>query len=151
MKIGEASMYIRNVFLALALLVGVGAHADPIKLSFDSIFPATPYKDALGSCMQLLSCLDQLCHERERGEEMSIALVHDAFIGKLVQAQHKITHLTQSIDKGALVADDNLHYLSTVLGYITQLYQQRLEADQRTALATSMLESISAQLLSYTE
>ena len=155
MKIGNTSMRMLSVCITLALFMGsncpIDAQDDQMKLSFDTIFPATAYKDALGSCMQMLGYLDQLCYEHERAEEMSIALVHDAFFGKVVHAQHKITHLIADIKSGAVVADDNVHYLNTILSHINQLYQKRLDKDQRNTLAVSILEDMVSQVSRITE
>ncbi len=149
MKIGRTSIRMLGAFLALALLgldTHVGAQEDQMKLSFDSIFPATPYKEALGSCMQVLGYLDQLCHEHQRGEEMAFCLVHDAFLGKVVSAQHKIANLLANIQTGAIVADDNVHYLSNVLTHINQLYQQHIDQNQRNTLSMNMLQEMAQQV-----
>lgn len=150
MKVGRASTQRLSKYVKLALLIGinlsVSAQGDQILLSFDSIFPATPYKEALGSCMQALSYLDQLCHEHERGEEMTITLVHDAFLGKVTLAQHKLAHLIIDIQAGSIVADDNVHYLSAILGHIKQVYQERLDSNQRNTLAVGMIDDMVLQV-----
>lgn len=150
MKIDKTSMRMLSVYAMLALLGGVhsniGAQGDQIPLSFDSIFPATPYKDALGSCMQVLGYLDQLCLEHERSDEANILLLQDAFLGKVVCAQDKVAHLIADIKTGSIVADDNVHYLSTVLSYINRLYKERLNKNQHNVLATNILKNMSEQI-----
>lgn len=150
MKIGTTSIRLLSVFITLALLVTalpcIGAYEEQVNLSFDSIFPSTPYKDALGSCMQVLGYLDQLCHEHERGEEITFCLVHDAFLGKVVHAEHKVVQLIENIQSGAVVADDNVRYLGAIVAYINQLYQERIDQDQRNTLAMSALEGIAVQV-----
>jgi len=151
MKINGVSMRMLSVVIALMLLVGVspcsGSLDEQMTLSFDSVFPSTPYKDALGACMQVLGYLDQLCHEHDRAEQMSFGLVHDAFLGKVVIAQQKVTQLTKNIQLGAVVTDDNVNYLSAILGYISQLYQERIAQEQRNALAISVLNEMTMQVL----
>lgn len=149
MKINRTLVRLPGVMIVLALLVWtrpcIGAD-EQIAFSFDSIFPPTPYKDALGACMQVLGYLDQLCQEQERGEHMAFGLVHDAFFGKVVSAQYKIKNLVENIQSGALVADDNVAYLSTILGYISTLYKDRIVQEQRNALATTMIDEMVARM-----
>jgi hypothetical protein len=150
MKIGLTSIRLLSVFILFGLLVRVfpciGTQEDQVNFSFDSIFPTTPYKDALGSCMQVLGYLDQLCHEHQRGEQIAFCLVHDAFLGKVVHAEHKVTHLIKNIQSGAVVADDNVRYLSAIVTYINQLYRERIDEDQRNTLVMNSLEGIAVQV-----
>jgi len=154
MKMGRTSIGMLSVAITLSLAgltPCIGAHDDQIPLSFDSIFPATPYKDALGACMQVLGYLDQLCHEHDRGEQMAFTLVHDAFLGKVVAAQHKIGNLLQNISSGETVTDDNIIYLSAVLGHISQLYKERFSQDQRNALASTMIDEMALKVSRVTD
>lgn len=151
MKINRTLTRTLSTIIAIALLIGVapcsGSLDEKITLSFDSLFPSTPYKDALGACMQVLGYLDQLCHEHERGELVTFDLVHDAFLGKVVSAQQKVDALVTTIRMGASVADDNVHYLSTILGYIGQLYKDRIMQEQRNALASSIIDEMTQQVV----
>lgn len=124
---------------------------EQIMLSFDNLFPSTPYKDALGACMQALGYLDQLCHEHERGELVTFGLVHDAFLGKVVSARYKVDALINTVRMGAVVADDNVNYLSAILGYIGQLYNDRIAKDERNTLASSMIHEMTQQVLRITD
>lgn len=151
MKVNRTLIRMFSAIMALALLVGActcsGALDEQVTLSFDSIFPSTPYKDALGACMQVLGYLDQLCHEHERGELVTFGLVHDAFLGKVVSAQQKVDRLVNAMKRGHSVADDNVNYLSAVLGYIGQLYKERIAQEQRNILATFIIDEMTLQIL----
>jgi len=143
-------MRMLSIGVMFVLLTGavscIGDQNDQISLSFDSIFPSTPYKDALGSCMQVLGYLDQLCHEHERGEHAAFVLVHDAFLGKVVLAQNKVTHLATTMQSGAVVACDNVNYLAAIVNYINQLYQDRIHQEHRNDVAMRILNEISSQI-----
>ena len=128
-----------------------GSRDEQITFSFDNLFPSTPYKDALGACMQVLGYLDQLCHEVERGDHGSFGLVHDAFLGKVVLAQQKVDHLVNIMRTGHMVADDNMNYLSLILEYIGQLYKERIAQEQRNMLAASMIDAMSSQIMHVAE
>jgi hypothetical protein len=143
-----------SVILTLAVggnILCVDAHDDKVMLSFDTIYPSTPYKDALGSCMQVLGYLDQLCHEHERGDQTVFCFVHDAFLGKVVLAQHRVAQLLENIESGALVADDNINYLSAILSYISKLYQERIVLEQRNTIALGMIDEMVDRVSRVTE
>lgn len=148
-------MRVLSGMIVLALLMGEspcsGSHDEQIPFSFDNIFPVTPYKDALGACMQVLGYLDQLCHEHERGELFTFRVVHDAFLGKVVSAQQKVDRLVSVMREGHMVADDNMIYLSSILGYISQLYKDRIAQGQRNMLATSIIDAMTQQMLQITD
>lgn len=155
MAMNKIVMQTLRIIIAFALLAttnpSLGSYDafsdDAITLSFDNLFPSTPYKDALGACMQLLGYLNQLCNEHDRGELASFELVHDAFVGKIVAAQHKVKILVSSIHKGAIVADDNVDYLNAVLSYISKRYNDRIVKDECAMLASSMIDEMTQQLL----
>jgi hypothetical protein len=155
MKINKTLIRTLSAIIAFALLMGEKTcsgsldivHDEQMLLSFDSLFPCTPYKDALGACMQVLGYLDQLCHEHERGELATFGLVHDAFLGKVVSAQYKVERLVNAMDTGHRVDDDNVNYLSAILGYIGQLYKDRIAQEQRSTVATSIIDNMTLQIL----
>lgn len=146
-------MLIRTLgaIMALALLMGErpcsGSLDEQITISFDNLFPSTPYKDALGACMQVLGYLDQLCHEHDRGELVTFGLVHDAFLGKVFSAQHKVDRLVNTMRMGQTVADDNVNYLTAILGYIGQLYKDRIAQEQHNMLAVSIIDDMTLKIL----
>jgi hypothetical protein len=151
MKSNRTLIRTLGALIALALLIGEnpcsGSLDEQMTLSFDSLFPSTPYKDALGACMQVLGYLDQLCHEHDRGELDTFGFVHDAFLGKVVSAQQKVDRLVTTIRMGQIVADDNVNYLSTILGYIGQLYKDRIAQDQRNMQAASIIDEMTLQVV----
>jgi hypothetical protein len=155
MKINRMLIRMLGAIMALALLIAErpcsGSLDEQITVSFDNLFPSTPYKDALGACMQVLGYLDQLCHEHERGELTSFGLVHDAFLGKVVSAHHKVDRLINTIRMGETVADDNVNYLSAILGYIGQLYKDRIAQEERNMLAASIIDDMTLKILRVTD
>lgn len=159
MKVNRMLMQMLRTIMACLLFFTAhpcaGSHDviqdEQIIFSFDNLFPSTPYKDALGACMQVLGYLDQLCHEHERGELASFSLVHDAFLGKVVSARHKVNALVSTIHNGAVVADDNVDYLNAILGYISKRYHDRIAHSERTMLASSMINEMTQQLLRITD
>jgi hypothetical protein len=155
MKINRTLIRTLGAITVLALLMGErpcsGSLDEPMILSFDSLFPSTPYKDALGACMQVLGYLDQLCHEHERGELETFGLVHDAFLGKVVSAQQKVDRLISTMRMGQTVADDNVNYLSAILGYIGQLYKDRIAQEQHNMLAVSIIDDMTLKIVRVAE
>lgn len=142
------SVLVMGVLIALGFSGNIlsDTQGDRITLSFDSMFPATPYKDALGSCMQLLGYLDQLCHEHEIKEMIDVMLLHDAFLGKAVQAQYKVGHLVERIKTGHVVSDDNVDYLNTLLEHINKRYAECINTDRQSEVTKKVLYDMSYQV-----
>lgn len=151
MKNHVISAHTINTSIVFTVLMGVQVRIDAqqedlINLSFDSIFPTTPYKDALGSCMQVLGYLEQLSHECAKPDSKQEVLLYDALLGKIVSAQYKVIHLVTTIKDGLVVADDNVQYLDTLVHYINTVYQERITHVHHNALVVDILKDISKEL-----
>lgn len=137
-----------SYFVVLLMISILGSYvrantseSDEIVISFDSLFPQTPYKETLGMCMQSLGYLEHMLSEHESKDLFVRTVWHDAFIGKLFLAHEKMTHLMKEVSLGHIVADDNLSYLEALVSHIFSMYTEKMaEKNQNKQVISLLLE-----------
>ncbi len=98
------------IFLPITVLASNNAN---IHFTFDSLFPSTPYKKVLTTCMQIRSSLPML--DEYKNSEEDYAILSDLMIGRMTYLQNSVDVM---LANKALIHGDDIEYLSTILYYM---------------------------------
>jgi hypothetical protein len=117
-----------SIFLFVVISI-LPLHAQQIRLSFDSLFPASLFKKALDSCMQSWNDMQLYQEFVEQIESDNYQLLLETTIGRLVYAQFCLEHMVKT--KYRIIPDDVV-YLMQVVKHIQQLSEQEKKStDER--------------------
>jgi len=117
-------------------------------LSFDSPFPASPYKTVLDLCMHTCGDLDALTTNQV--SEETRPLLTDALVGRSVRLQSAVTGLVQHHTKVNALEPDDGAYLMSVFEHMQRQYHDILN-EQQYAGVHDILRSIEKQMHSLVE
>ncbi len=145
------AVLIRNIvfgatFASMACVVPVTLKGESIQLSFDTLFPDSPYEKVLNMCMQLYGELDALCEARD-STNISAAnrtFISDSMLGKAMRLQRAVNNLLSG-DHAILL--DNIEYLVQLLERM-ELRSSDLQGDDDAyeVILSNMLGAVRAKL-----
>ena len=137
------------IILSVGMLFGLvcAQAAEKTSVSFEDPFPATWYKKALDTCMQVWADLDALIESKETMELEDRLLVLDASTGRLV---YVATCFEQMIRTNQSVANSDVMYLTKILALLESHSKklQQASADERIACFQRVLSAVQQKLKS---
>lgn len=98
---------------SLLLNVGFVRAQDTRNLSFDSLFPASPFKKTLDMCMQVCGDLDVLSEHRQKSDART--LLEQAVAGKVMQLRVCAESLVAMQGIGRAARLDDIEYLLAII------------------------------------
>ncbi len=129
-----------NFFKKAFIVVGFFtlAHAnDLVEISFDSLFPPSPFKHALDICMQLYGDL-AACNDQALTQSMAPAVM-DALLGQLVRLRAAVCAVRQ---EGRSIPHDDTMYMLVMLDRLETAYEECSHSKEHATLAGMLLAEI---------
>ncbi len=138
-KAVKAKLKIMRIFL---LCCASHVHADTTKISFDVLFPATPFKNVLHSCMQIRNAIVSINQYKDKPQDYTILI--DILLGRMTYLQTRIESMLS--DKSCHM--DDLEYLVGILDYMEQETNQLLNDGnhERETVMVKMINGIKNSL-----
>lgn len=113
MKKGDRAVNFSKLKLFLLLIVVHVSTLQSFNVSFDVLFPSTPYKQVLNTCMQIRNSIASMQTYQNNNEDY--AIYADLISGRMVFLDSCVDTMLKS---SSILADD-LEYLLNIMDYMT--------------------------------